>query len=890
MKTRNRFVQVTGRMVAAVGVVAVATSAQGGPRSETGLAREVNKRLTIGRVVEVQPALQEAPVVPLSVMEAFPNADPDLFETMPVGVPIVTIEVPNNEAVAAGLVDGRGIAASGRAGEMLLFYQPNDSGFGWMMKNDDVAGYETWAMQAILGNGFEPGMAISGYDILVYNSLTSINDASWELSLWDGDPTASVDTTCNGGLPARIPGTTATFGPLPSALDACPPLFGDADPTCVGLYRLRVILPDKVAINCDRVWIGATLTEGCSATWRIGGSGGNAWNEPAWVGFSDAVWNLYACEQFGDCATANGYNVGVCGCDDGTPCDHTDGTFECTSGHPTFCGDGVADYINIRAGVGTWQGYSSFVASVYAPADVAIAWQPKKALFRDGSEAPSEVVGNEIKLFAGGVSLMLELQVSDWSGPDGTTRLKAFGAGLDRRGYFNGLGGALATELAPCTSDNDCLVAFGGFCSFNGDPCTDSSTCQFFPAEVCNGSYCLQPPMPLEGFCAPAYAVTTRPDFALRDTNPLGAADHEWETRYGWVGQDGATQEFSALDVSKKNGKAYMATLWVHVPDNAKGTYTIGLRPAPSTVLVDQDALFIPLVGQVSAKVTVATGQCCYNLDVGRQCAGDVTREECDALPGPRIFTFGEACSGNSDPCGCSVASPPKVAECCGDTGNGTNVRYLSFTAGNLGHSQAIRVTFKNLPAPFDAWNNLRMWVGPPAEYCENSGQGAMPPGGCRLAAGMPSRQFTASTLRCDPYYTDWSDLGTVHVFHEGIVPGSTYELEALDAICEPSVAEDYSPSLTLKTSRWGDVVKDCATPLCSPPDGSVDVPTDVVALVEKFRNSAYAPIQVRADFVDILGRPIPDQRTTVLEFIVVLDAFQGVDYPFTPGPAPCSK
>lgn len=217
-------------------------------------------------------------------------------------------------------------------------------------------------------------------------------------------------------------------------------------------------------------------------------------------------------------------------------------------------------------------------------------------------------------------------------------------------------------------------------------------------------------------------------------------------------------------------------------------------------------------------------------------------------------------------------------------------MRYLSFTSGNAGHTQAIRVTLKNLPPPFDTWNNHRMWVGPPAQYCENSGQGAMPANGCRLAPDMPRRQFTASTLRCDPYYTIWSGFETVHVFHEGIVPGGTYDLELVDTLCEPTVAEDYSPPLTLKTSRWGDVVKECATPLCSPPDGSVDVPTDVAALIAKFRNSAFAPIQIKADFVDILGRPIPDQRTTVIEFVVVLDAFQGVEYPFTPGPPPCGK
>ncbi len=272
--------------VAAIGVLAFSMGAYGSPERE--LAARIDSNLTIGRVVEVQPPLTEAPVIPLEVMEAFGDVDPDLFDTMPVGVPIVTIEIPNNEAVAAGLVDGRGISATGGSGETFVFYQPNDSGFGWFMKNDSTFGYGTWAMQAILGNGFEAGLAISGYDILVYNSASSINDGSWELSLWDGDPTASVDTTCNGGAPAKIPGTSATFGPLPNALDLCPALFGNADPTCVGLYRFKVTLASKVIIPCDRVWIGAQMTLGCRSAWRIAGSGGGAWNEPAFIGESDA--------------------------------------------------------------------------------------------------------------------------------------------------------------------------------------------------------------------------------------------------------------------------------------------------------------------------------------------------------------------------------------------------------------------------------------------------------------------------------------------------------------------------------------------------------------------------------------------------------------------------
>ncbi len=640
MRTRSKFVQVIGRMVAAVSIVAVAASAHGGPRSETGLAREVNKKLTIGRVVKVQAALQEAPVIPRSVMEAFPNADPDLFETMPVGLPIVTIEIPNNEAVAAGLVDGRGVSATGGSGETLVFYQPNDSGFGWFMKNDDVLGYETWAMQAILGNGFEAGLAISGYDILVYNSASSINDASWELSLWDGDPTADIDTTCNGGAPARIPGTTATFGPLPQALDLCPALFGNGEPTCVGLYRLRVTLPDKVVIPCDRVWIGATMTQGCSATWRIAGSGGLAWNEPAYIGLSDAVWLLYACEQFGACLAINELNW--CVCDDGAICDPYVKVNTCAGGQPRFCGDGLADYLNLRSDTAP-DSYSSYVASVYAPSDITVQLVPKRATSKDGGgDVKATVDGNEIIVHSdrcrvNGVNVELEVQVNDWSGPDGTTRLKAFRAKIDTRGYSNGLGDALAEKLVPCMDNAECVAALGGFCSIYGDPCTDSSTCQLFPIEVCYGSHCGRAPSRLTGFCAPAYSVTTRPDFALRDANPIGGPDLSTPDYHYGLSALGEPQDFADLDLTLKDGKAYMGTLWVEVPPGAKGSYTIGLHPAPATLLFDQNSQGIPLIGQVSATITIPVGKCCAGIgahDTKHICIDTLTENQCKGSAG----------------------------------------------------------------------------------------------------------------------------------------------------------------------------------------------------------------------------------------------------------------
>ncbi len=117
-------------MAAVGGVLTVSAGAHGGGQPEPDLAARINRHLKIGRVVSVKPPLKEAPMIPPSLMEAFPSADAELFETMPVGVPIVTIEIPNDEAIETGLVDSRGNVASGANADKSVFYQPNDSGTG----------------------------------------------------------------------------------------------------------------------------------------------------------------------------------------------------------------------------------------------------------------------------------------------------------------------------------------------------------------------------------------------------------------------------------------------------------------------------------------------------------------------------------------------------------------------------------------------------------------------------------------------------------------------------------------------------------------------------------------------------------------------------------------
>jgi hypothetical protein len=214
-------------------------------------------------------------------------------------------------------------------------------------------------------------------------------------------------------------------------------------------------------------------------------------------------------------------------------------------------------------------------------------------------------------------------------------------------------------------------------------------------------------------------------------------------------------------------------------------------------------------------------------------------------------------------------------------------VRYLSFTAGEAGHNQAVRVTMQNLPAPYASWNGTQMFVGPPAVYCENAGtsQGTCP----SQAGGLPP-EFLGATLQCEPYFTDWSTLGVVHVFHEGIIPAAEYHVQAVDDSCLLGDELSYSLPWVAVTSPWADCVQDCTTTPCKPPDGSAAI-ADVTAILDKFKNLQGNVIKARAD---IEGSPagdhrLPDQSINITDVTYCLGSFLGEQYP-APGFPPPSE
>ncbi len=195
--------------------------------------------------------------------------------------------------------------------------------------------------------------------------------------------------------------------------------------------------------------------------------------------------------------------------------------------------------------------------------------------------------------------------------------------------------------------------------------------------------------------------------------------------------------------------------------------------------------------------------------------------------------------------------------------------RFLSFTAGETGGAHAIRVTLVDLPLPFDGWNDAKLWVGEPRRACEL--------GGSVVCPGGP--EFNAAMLQCEPYYRDWSEVGTVHVFHEGIIPLGSYRLQAIDSGCvDLNNESSYSVPLDMTTAKWGDTVKDCASIPCSPPEGVVSF-LDVTSVLAVFVSDPIAIVKARAD----LEPRCLDLKINMTDVLFAVRGFQGLLYPFQP-------
>ena len=200
--------------------------------------------------------------------------------------------------------------------------------------------------------------------------------------------------------------------------------------------------------------------------------------------------------------------------------------------------------------------------------------------------------------------------------------------------------------------------------------------------------------------------------------------------------------------------------------------------------------------------------------------------------------------------------------------------RYISFAGTNPSEETAIRVVFVDLPPPNDALNGTAMWVGLPHDTSELGG----------LDDDTPPT-FSVATLECEPVLADWASHGTVHVYHEGLVPGGTYAVQALASGCSAESELSYSVPLSMRLARWGDVAGRLEVGVWTIPDESVDITIDVLALLAKFSNRPGAPTKARAD----LEPATPDQKINMSDILRTIDAFRGLPFPFVAA-EPCGE
>ena len=117
-------------------------------------------------------------------------------------------------------------------------------------------------------------------------------------------------------------------------------------------------------------------------------------------------------------------------------------------------------------------------------------------------------------------------------------------------------------------------------------------------------------------------------------------------------------------------------------------------------------------------------------------------------------------------------------------------------------------------------------------------------------------------------------------------MPGGTYAIQAVGALCDLNDEVTFSSALTLTTNRYGDVAGPFEAGEWTAADGSVDVTFDILAILDAFASRPQGPFKPRAD----LEPATPDQLINITDVTKVLNAFRGFSYPFPAGPAPCGE
>ncbi len=176
--------------------------------------------------------------------------------------------------------------------------------------------------------------------------------------------------------------------------------------------------------------------------------------------------------------------------------------------------------------------------------------------------------------------------------------------------------------------------------------------------------------------------------------------------------------------------------------------------------------------------------------------------------------------------------------------------------------------TAEAFPAGATGVGGCARWVGKPATFLEAQDTPAI-------------GSFRASRLQCTPYYQDWSLEPVIHITGAEILPSSEYSIELIALGCSVADEDSYSPEVTMKTSRHGDVF----SPFNPPSATTQPDVTDLSQVVNKFKNGPGASIKP----VALIQPNLPDLNTdvSVSDIVAVVDAAKQFAYPYG-GPCPC--
>ncbi|RME37017.1 MAG: hypothetical protein D6788_10380, partial [Planctomycetota bacterium] len=118
-----------------------------------------------------------------------------------------------------------------------------------------------------------------------------------------------------------------------------------------------------------------------------------------------------------------------------------------------------------------------------------------------------------------------------------------------------------------------------------------------------------------------------------------------------------------------------------------------------------------------------------------------------------------------------------------------------------------------------------------------------------------------------------------------GVTPDTPYRIQT---VWTGPAGQKLSPPTVARTSGWGDVVGSFNGTDWNPPDGSVDIVTDALALIESFRQGALAPPLYRVDLVGAGPSGVdclPDGGIDItIDAVAVVDAFRGRSYTLSTG------